>query len=122
MIFSSANRGKGSGTHISIVRFDVPGPEGIITTMELFRVLYCPSSPVNLISSGAMKQEGVIYDGITDKLIVKETNRELTHIEWVNNIAVVPCVTTLTVTTSQCPTTRLASPSRANHIASNIVD
>jgi hypothetical protein len=40
-----------------------------------------------------MKQEGVIHDGTTDKLIVKETERELTHIEWVNNVAVVPCYT-----------------------------
>jgi hypothetical protein len=55
MIFSSANGGKGSGTHMGTVRFDVPGPEGTVTIMELFRVLYCPDSPVNLISSGAMK-------------------------------------------------------------------
>ena len=75
------------------VRFDVPGPEGTITTMELSRVLYCPDSPVNLISSGAMKHEGVIHNGTTDRLIVKETDRELTHIEWVNNVAVVPCYT-----------------------------
>jgi hypothetical protein len=91
MIFSSANREKDSGTHIGTVRFDMPGPEGTITTMELFKVLYSPNSLVNLISLGVIKQKGVIHDGTTDKLIVKETNCELTHIEWVNNVAVVPC-------------------------------
>jgi len=63
------------------VRFDIPGPEGIITTMKLCRTLYYPDSSVNLISSGVIKQEGVKHNGTTDRLIAKEINCELTHIE-----------------------------------------
>ena len=73
------------------VRFDAPGPDETVTTIELSRALYSPNSPVNLISSGAMKKDGVVHDGINDKLIEKETNRELTRIYWNNNIAIVPC-------------------------------
>jgi len=37
-----------------------------------------------------MKQDGVVHDGINDKLVVKETNRERTRIYWNNNVAIVP--------------------------------
>jgi hypothetical protein len=61
---SSAKGGTGSGDHMGTVRFDAPGPDETVTTMELS----CPNSPVNLISSGAMKQDGVVHN---DKLVVK---------------------------------------------------
>lgn len=67
------------------VRFDVPGPDG-----EPSQALYCLNSPVNLISSGAMKQDGVEHDSTNDRLVVKEVNRELARVYWNNNVAIVP--------------------------------
>ena len=73
MTFSSANGSTGSTAHT--VRYDTPGT---VTMIDLSRALYSPNSRVNLISSGAMKHDGVVHNGINDKPIVKETNRELT--------------------------------------------
>ena len=67
------------------VRFDAPGPDG-----KPSQALYCLNSPVNLISSGAMKQDGVEHDSTNDKLVVKEVNRELARVYWNNNVAIVP--------------------------------
>ncbi|KAN0071038.1 hypothetical protein V8E54_011203 [Elaphomyces granulatus] len=72
MTFSSANEGTGLRTHMDTVRFDAPGPDG-----KPSQALHCPNSPVGLISSGAIKQDGVEHDGISDKLVAKEANREL---------------------------------------------
>jgi hypothetical protein len=86
MTFSSANEGTGLRTHMDTVRFDAPGPDG-----KPSQALHCPNSPVGLISSGAIKQDGVEHDGISDKLVVKEANRELqARVYWNNNVAIVP--------------------------------
>ena len=54
------------------------------------QALYCLNPPVNLISSEAMKQDGVGHHGTNDKLVVKEANREPVRVYWNNNVAIVP--------------------------------
>ena len=85
MTCSSANEGTGSKNHMDTVRFDAPSPDG-----KPSQALYGLNSPVNLISSEAMKQDGVEHDSTNDKLVVKEVNRELARVYWNNNVAIVP--------------------------------
>ena len=38
-----------------------------------------------------MREDGVVRDGLNDKLIHKITGRELAKIVWINGVAVLPC-------------------------------
>ena len=67
------------------VRFDASGLDE-----KPSQALYCLNPPVNLISSEAMKQDGVEHDGTNDKLVVKEANREPARVYRNNNVAIVP--------------------------------
>ena len=70
---------------------EAPCSNRTVTTMQVNRSLYCPTSPVNLLSSGALREDGVVRDGLNDKLIHKTTGRELAKIVWINGVAVIPC-------------------------------
>ena len=89
--FSTSDGGTGESSYMGTVEFKAPCSNGTVTTMQVSRTLYCPTSPVNLLSSGAMREDGVVRDGLNDKLIHKITGHELAKIVWINGVAVLPC-------------------------------
>ena len=89
--FSTSDGGTGESSYMGTVEFQASCSNGTVTTMQVSRTLYCPTSPVNLLSSGAMREDGVVRDGLNDKLIHKVTGHELAKIIWINGVAVLPC-------------------------------
>lgn len=75
--FTSANGTNGQAELQGTVRFRAHRPSGRFTTMVIGNVLYCPESPVNMLSSGTLRSQGLIRDGYQDALVHKATGTQL---------------------------------------------
>ena len=78
--FITSNSSTGESHYIGTIQFKTPRSDRQLTTMQVSRTLYCLSSLVNLLLSRALREEGVVLDGVQDKLIHKATGQELAKI------------------------------------------
>ncbi len=83
------------------------------TTIGTLTAYYTPTGPVNVISPGRLRHEGIIVDGFTDTLRLKQSNREIAHFVW-NDVADVPVfeIRNKPAQTTQSTTSTIPSPAR----------
>lgn len=85
---SSANGGTLSATYTGSVTLRLCTSSGVVNTLNLFNVKYCPMAPLNMLSLGQLRHDGLVINGMTDQLIIKATNQELTTLNWISKIAI----------------------------------
>ncbi|KJZ70069.1 hypothetical protein HIM_10530 [Hirsutella minnesotensis 3608] len=95
--FTSANGGDLVAKAIGTAYIRAKRSDGLVTEMNLGRSVYCPTAPINLLSSGQLRADGAIRDGFKDCIIHKDSKTEMAMIDWINNVAVIR---------SETPTTR----------------
>jgi Pol polyprotein len=99
---SSSNGGDTIATGTGTIAFTALTSTGQRTDFELVNALYSPSAPVNMLSVGQLRDNGIIIDGYTDSLSYKSNRQEIALLEWTHRVAF------LRVVPSQLTTTPLA--------------
>ena len=78
---SSANGGTLSVTQAGTVSLRLCTSTGVVNTLNLFNVKYCPMAPLNMLSLGQLRHDSLVINRMTNQLIVKATNQELTTLD-----------------------------------------
>ena len=74
-------------TKAGIVELDFFRRDGT-TSRGTIEAVYAPEMPVNLISSGELRLDGIIYDGFNDVMAVKSTGQEVAALSWIQNVPI----------------------------------
>ena len=84
---SSSNGGRAIAKLKGKVQFKAQRTDGQWSTITVAAV-YNPDSPVNLISDGSLRKDGLVFDGFSDCYRIKSTKQELFKVTWKSNVRV----------------------------------
>jgi len=82
---SSANGGRAMAKLKGQVQFKAQRTDGQWSTITIAAV-YNPDSPVNLLSDGTLRKDGLVFDGFSDCYRIKLTKQELFKVTWKSNV------------------------------------
>jgi hypothetical protein len=83
----SSNGGDTIATGTGTTTFTALTSTGKMTQFELVNALYSPSAPINMLSVGQLRDNGIVIDGYTDSLCYKSNRQELALLEWIYRVA-----------------------------------
>ncbi|EQL00048.1 hypothetical protein G6O67_003821 [Ophiocordyceps sinensis] len=58
-------------------------------TFTILKARYCPKDPANLISAGVLRDQGIIFNGLNDQVVIKATGEVLLRIDWKHGVATI---------------------------------
>ena len=74
-------------TIASIVELDFLCRDGS-TSKRTIEIVYSLEMPMNLISIGELRFDGIIYNGFNDVIAIKSTGQEVAVFTWIRNILI----------------------------------
>jgi hypothetical protein len=69
------------------VKVELERSDGSYATVT-FEAVYSPETPCNLISNGQLAKDGIVVDGRTNRLVLRD-GREVAQRQWIDQVAVV---------------------------------
>jgi hypothetical protein len=84
---AASNGGKATTVYAGKVQVKIRRSDGSHTLLRV-GAYYVPDSPVNIISDGQLRRDGCVFNGTSDKDIVKATGAELAQVNWISNVKV----------------------------------
>ncbi|EAQ82905.1 hypothetical protein CHGG_11081 [Chaetomium globosum CBS 148.51] len=86
---ASANGGTSNHALGGVVSLSCERSCGGLTNLTIRNAIYSKDTPLNLVSTGQLRRRGAVFDGLTDRLILKDNPaQEVAQLGWVGDISV----------------------------------
>ena len=89
---AASNGGATISREAGEVNFNVRCTDNVHTSAKLHHVVFSKESPVNILSAGQLREDGIVIDGTKDQLVLRADGRQLGGIHWVKNVAILTIV------------------------------
>ena len=89
---AASNGGAAISQEAGEISFNVRCTDNTHTCATLHHAVFSKESPVNILSAGQLREDGIVIDGTKDQLVLRADGRQLGGIHWVKNVAILTVV------------------------------